>query len=77
MDAGKHIKVLVEEAQEGSRAASGQLVDTSRDRLEALVPSRLGARLRLEVAVEDVVQETLLQAFRSINLFSRNSTRTR
>ena len=62
-------ETLVERARGGDHSAFEQLVEAERPRLEALVRSRLGLRLRSEVDVEDIVQETLLQAFRSIARF--------
>ena len=69
MESNEHSEVLVDRAQEGDRSAFEQLVEANRARLEALIRSRLGQHLRSEVEVEDVNQETLLQAFSSIARF--------
>ncbi len=69
MESNEHSEALVGRAQEGDRSAFERLVEANRARLEALVRSRLSEHLRSEVEVEDVVQETLLQAFRSIERF--------
>ncbi len=62
-------KALVDRARNGERSAFEELVDFNRSRLEALIRSRLGPHLRPRVSVEDVSQETFLQAFRSIEQF--------
>ena len=69
MEADARIRILVEEARTGSRESFDELVESNGHRLEALVRSRLGPQLRSEITVEDIVQETLLQAFRSIERF--------
>ena len=69
MESSEHSEALVDRAQEGDRSAFEQLVEANRARLEALIRSRLGQHLRSEVEVEDVIQETLLQAFRSMARF--------
>ena len=69
MTKGHSIRDLVERAQNGDRSACERLFGLYRQRLEGLVGSRLGAELRKCVEVEDVLQETLLQAFQSIRRF--------
>ena len=66
-------KALVEKAQSGDRSAFDALVEAHRARIEALVRSRLGAPLRGRVTEDDILQETLLQAFRSLERFSWES----
>lgn len=66
VDLEKH---LVEQAQASDRSAFDRLAGTYRSRLGAFVRSRLGEGLRARHEVEDVVQETLLRAFRSIERF--------
>ena len=56
----------IEKAGAGDRAAFEELVSAVRPRLEALVRTRLGSQLERFVELDDVVQETLLRAFRSI-----------
>ncbi len=60
---------LVEKAQASERAAFNRLSSEIRSRLTAFVRSRLGEGLRSRHEVEDVVQETLLRAYRSIGRF--------
>lgn len=59
----------LELAQGGDRASFDALILELRPRLEALIGSRLGAGLRGTITAEDVLQETLLQAFRSLSSF--------
>jgi RNA polymerase sigma-70 factor (ECF subfamily) len=63
----------LERARQGDRAAFDELAGACRDRLRTLVRFRLGASLRREVDPEDVVQETLLRAFRTIGRFTSRS----
>ena len=60
---------LIQRAREGDRAAFDLLVEEHRSRLEALIGARIGAHVRSEVDAADVLQETLLQALRSIERF--------
>jgi len=64
-------KSLCERAQRGERAAFDELVRGYEPRLRRLVEARLGARLRLRESLEadDVLQEALLRAFRSLGGF--------
>jgi RNA polymerase sigma-70 factor (ECF subfamily) len=62
-------KDLVEKARANDRLAFDRLAGESRLRLAAFVRSRLGEALRSRHEVEDVVQETLLRAYRSIGRF--------
>lgn len=57
---------LLKRAQAGDRAAFEELVDEYRPRLDTLIGLRLRSNLRDFVEVEDVAQETLLRAYRSI-----------
>ena len=66
-------KALLERAKAGDRNAFDGLVAPHRDRLEGLVRLRLGKRLRQRIDAEDVVQETLLKAYRSIGSFQWQS----
>lgn len=69
MDSEEETTVLVARAQRGDRTAFETLVSIFRPRLEALVRSRLGAHLRAATTGDDIVQETLLEALRSIGGF--------
>src|SRR4030095_1272094 len=51
------------------RESFDQRLGLHRPRLEALIRLRMGAWLRTQVEVEDILQETSLQAFRSIQTF--------
>jgi len=61
---------LVERAKAGDRPAFDALVTHHKIRIEALIRTRLGARLRTEVELDDVFQETILKALQSIQQFS-------
>ncbi len=58
---------LLRQAQEGDRAAFEHLVEIYRPRLEALVRLKLGSELRGRVEVDDIIQETLVGAYDSID----------
>lgn len=58
---------LLRRAQEGDRSAFDELAREWTPRLEALVRLKLGRELRARVEVDDLVQETLLGAWRSID----------
>jgi RNA polymerase sigma-70 factor (ECF subfamily) len=70
MDSQEQSKALVERAQQGERGAFGLLVERYRARIEALIQSRFGGHLRERASVDDLFQESLLEAFRSIGRFS-------
>jgi RNA polymerase sigma-70 factor (ECF subfamily) len=57
---------LIGKAGAGDRTAFEELVSAHRPRLEALVRTRLGSQLERFVELDDVVQETVLRASRSI-----------
>jgi RNA polymerase sigma-70 factor, ECF subfamily len=61
---------ILKEAQGGDAEAFARLVAPLRDRLEALVYLLLGKKLRQRLEVEDVIQETLLRAHRSLGGFT-------
>ena len=63
---------LINKAQAGDRQALDTLLEEYRGRLAALIHFRLGAGLRHFVDPEDVAQETLLRAIRSIENFQWN-----
>src|SRR3989442_6692455 len=61
---------LVRKAQANDRAAFDLLVERHRYRLHSLITFRLGPSLRQRVEVEDVLQETYMKAFESIQGFA-------
>lgn len=63
------IQVLVARARSGHRDAFDRLTCHYRSRLQSVVGSRLGEGLRQHVTMDDVLQETLLRAWRSIETF--------
>ncbi len=73
MDPQNTEQALIGRVRSGDRAAFDELASICRDRLEQLVRFRLGASLRRHVALEDVLQETYLRAFRTIDRFTRRS----
>lgn len=60
---------LVERATDGDRNAFDSLVVRHREDLQRFVASRLGSALEGKVGAEDIVQETLFKAFRSMDAF--------
>ena len=60
------IHETLEKARRGDTVAFDRLAAAHRSRLEALIRSRLGSKLRSRVDIDDVVQETLLRALRSL-----------
>jgi len=74
MDSQEQTKDLVERAQQGERGAFDRLVEIYRTRIEALIQARLGARLRGHATVDDIFQDSLLEAFRSIGRFRWQGT---
>jgi RNA polymerase sigma-70 factor (ECF subfamily) len=69
MDQSDGTEKLLERARGGDRDAFERLASVHRNRLAALVETRLGVKLRQAVEAEDVVQETLLRALRSIDRY--------
>lgn len=63
---------LVRRAQRGDRDAFDELADAHRARIRSLVHCRMGAHLKRISEVDDVLQETFLRAFRSIDGFRWN-----
>jgi RNA polymerase sigma-70 factor (ECF subfamily) len=62
-------RALVARARAGDRAAFDEVIARHRSRLAALIEQRLGERLRPAISAEDVLQEALVRAFRSIDRF--------
>lgn len=60
---------LIERARQGDRAAFDQLALSHDSSLRALIHILLGEGLRGRVEVDDLLQETLLRAFRSLGSF--------
>jgi len=58
--------VLIERHREGDRRALDELFRRYAERVRRIVAVRMGAFLRSRADVEDVVQETLLRAFKSL-----------
>lgn len=69
MGSADRTKNLILKARAGDRDAFDNVAARFRDRLQAFVQSRLGAPLRQKVEVADVVQETLLRAFGSLERY--------
>jgi RNA polymerase sigma-70 factor (ECF subfamily) len=63
------IQNLLEKAQGGDRESFERLVESARDTVETYVRQRVGAHLREKVEVEDVLQETFVEALRSLESF--------
>ncbi len=61
---------LAAEATEADADAFAVLVERVRGRLETWIALRLGPKLRGRITEEDVLQETLLQAFRTLDTFT-------
>ena len=61
--------LLIVKAQAGNKVAFQELTDDCWERLLFVIRSRLGVRLKGQLEAEDVLQETLLQAFQSVGTF--------
>lgn len=64
---------LVERVQQGDNGAFSRLFEKYRARLAVMIHYRLGPSLRRDADVDDVLQETLLQAYRDIEKFWRRT----
>ncbi len=62
-------ETLVGRAQAGDRGAFGELSARYRQRLEALVETRMGKEVRATMDVEDIVQETFARALQSMEKY--------
>lgn len=69
MTSEESVEVLVGKAQGGDRAAFGKLFDAYRQRLLERIRARMGRKLKLEQDPEDVLQETFLRAFHTVDRF--------
>lgn len=67
--AGVNTTVLLREYRGGDRAALEELFRRYQDRVLRMVRVRLGRRLRWRMEVEDVANEALIEAFRSIDRY--------
>jgi RNA polymerase sigma-70 factor (ECF subfamily) len=67
---------LLERAKAGDRGAFDDLCRAHRERLESLVGARMGPALRGKVEPADIVQETLLRALQSMNVFRGTDEKT-
>lgn len=62
-------EILVRRAREGDQAAFNALIERFQARLESVIASRLGSHLRGRVQADDLRQEVLIWAFKSIDRF--------
>jgi RNA polymerase sigma-70 factor (ECF subfamily) len=65
--------ILLRQARGGSNEALGTLFELCGDKLLALIRVRLGPTVRREVESQDILQQTLLKAFRKIEQFEGSS----
>jgi RNA polymerase sigma-70 factor (ECF subfamily) len=68
-DAPTDVPALLAAARAGDAAALGGLLDRFRDRLKAMVEADLHPAVRGKVPASDVVQDTLLEAFKLFERF--------
>src|SRR5687768_15987770 len=69
MDDEKRFLELIESARKGSRPAFDELAAEITSSLLAAIRRGIGERLGAKLEAEDVLQETLLRAFKSIQHF--------
>ena len=69
MEKPVNTEFLVCHAQGGDRQAFDSLVERYRERVGATIRSQLAAHLRQTVEIEELVQETMVRAFRSLERF--------
>ncbi len=67
---------LFERAQQGSREAINAVFERYGDRLHALIRLRLGPQLRRRLESRDILQATLLKAFKGIERFHGSGSRS-
>ena len=72
----KETNSLLDRAKAGDRAAFDDLCRAHRAHLESLVGARMGPALRGKVEPADIVQETLLRAFQSMDVFRGTDEKT-
>lgn len=61
--------VLCQQARSGSQSAIGQLLDQCRGYLTVIANQEIGQQIRVKVAPSDIVQESLLDAYRDFDKF--------
>ena len=76
MDSWKRTKGLIDAAKGGDRTAFADLVVKHQQALEAYFRREVGKRLLEKVEIDDLVQDALLRAFRSIGQFDGESSAT-
>ncbi len=64
-----HPQSLISRAKKGDRSAFDELVETHRHRLDTRVRARIGDKLRQRIDEDDILQETFLRAFQTIERF--------
>lgn len=64
---------LFQSARNGSESALGTLLDECRGYLTVIAQQELGSQLRVKVAPSDIVQESLLDAYRGFDKFDGTS----
>ena len=69
MSIEQHPRDLAFRAREGDRSAFDSLVERYSDRLTSLAHARLGDELARHIDADDILQESLLKAFQSIERF--------
>jgi RNA polymerase sigma-70 factor (ECF subfamily) len=69
----KEFLALFEQAQAGSSAALGELINTYRNYLLSIAHQELGSQLRVKVAPSDIVQESCMEAARGFATFQGRS----
>ena len=65
----QHIQNVLEKAKSGDQDSVGELLGVYRDYLLGIAVARLDPRIRARCNPSDVVQETLLEAFRDFHQF--------
>ena len=68
--------ILLRDARAGSKDVLAAILDRYGEKLLTLIRARLGKRLRREIEPHDILQETLLEAFRCFDQFDGSDTRT-
>ncbi len=67
---------IFEQARQGSRAAINAIFERYGDRLHALIRLRLGPHLRRRLESRDILQVTLLKAFKGLDRFKGSGSRS-
>ena len=69
MEYQEQTQILIDQAKAGDRSAFSKLVESTRDRLEAVIRSSLNPAIEHIVDLEEVLQETVVRGFESIQSF--------